>query len=83
MGIKALIAEVQPPARAVIWDTVGQDALDIASINALKGLVIELKAKWIEIYVAEAHAPMRDFSRRTGLVEMIGKDHKSQPLTTR
>jgi hypothetical protein len=31
-----------------MWDTVGQDALDINSINALKGLVVELKAKGIE-----------------------------------
>ena len=41
----------------------------------IKGLVGELSKRGIEIYVAEAHAPVREFGQRMGLLEMIRKDH--------
>ncbi len=72
---KALVAEAQPPPRAVVLDSAGQDELDITSAEVLKGLLVELKEKGIEIYVAELHAPVREFSQKTGLLEMIGEDH--------
>ena len=56
-------------------DSAGQDSLDITSAEVLKGLLVELKDKGIEIYVAEVHAPVLEFSQRTGLLEMIGEDH--------
>jgi sulfate permease, SulP family len=73
--MKALVAETQPPPRAVVLDSAGQDSLDITSAEVLKGLVEELKAKSIQIYVAELHGPVREFGQRTGLLEMIGEDH--------
>jgi sulfate permease, SulP family len=73
--IKALVAEAQPPPRAVVLDSAGQDSLDITSVKVLQGLLLELKEKGIDIYVAEAHAPVLEFSQRTGLFEMIGEDH--------
>ncbi len=73
--MKALLAETQPSPRAVLLDSAGQDSLDITSADVLKGLFSELKSKGIEIYVAELHGPVREFSQRTGLFEMIGEDH--------
>lgn len=73
--IKALVAETQPPPRAVVLDSAGQDSLDITSADVLKALLVELKGKAIDVYVAEVHAPVREFSQRTGLYEMIGEDH--------
>jgi MFS superfamily sulfate permease-like transporter len=73
--MKALVAESQPPPRAVVLDSAGQDSLDITSAEVLKGLVVELKDKGMDIYVAELHGPVLEFSQRTGLFEMIGKDH--------
>ena len=73
--MKALVAESQPPPRAVVLDAAGQDSLDITSAEVLKGLLAELKGKGIDIYVAELHGPVREFSQRTGLLEMIGEDH--------
>jgi SulP family sulfate permease len=72
---KALVAETQPPPRAVVLDAAGQDSLDITSAEVLKGLYLELKGKGIELYVAELHAPVREFSQRIGLLEIIGEDH--------
>jgi high affinity sulfate transporter 1 len=73
--IKALIAIAQPPPRAMIWDSSGQDVMDITSAEVLKKLLAELMANGIEIYVAEMHAPVREFAQRSGLLEVIGENH--------
>jgi SulP family sulfate permease len=72
---KTLVAGTQPPPHAVVLNSAGQDSLDITSAEMLKGLLVELKDKGIDIYVAELHAPVREFGQRTGLLEMIGEDH--------
>jgi MFS superfamily sulfate permease-like transporter len=72
---KALIAESQPPPRVVVLDAAGQDSLDVTSEEVLKGLLVELNSKGIDIYVAELHGPVREFVQRTGLFELIGEDH--------
>lgn len=73
--IKTLVEAAQPSLRAIVLDSSGQDSLDITSAEVLKGLVKELKGKGIEVYTAEVHAPARDASRQTGLLEIIGEDH--------
>ncbi len=73
--IKDLLDDTQPAPHAVIFDSAGQDTLDITSSDVLKGLLVEFKEKGIEIYVAEPHGPVLEFGRRTGLLEMIGEDH--------
>jgi SulP family sulfate permease len=73
--IKALVADSQPPPRAVVMDLAGQDSMDITTAEALKGLVVELKEKGVDYYVAEVHAPVLEFSQRAALPELIGEDH--------
>jgi len=71
---KALIDAAQPLPRAVIFDAAAQDEIDVTSTDTLKSLVKELHAKNIAVYFADVHAPIREFSRRTGLLELIGED---------
>ena len=71
---KALIDAAQPLPRAVIFDAAAQDEIDLTSTDMLKSLVNELRAKNIAVYFADVHAPIREFSRRTGLLELIGED---------
>ena len=78
--IKALVAESQPPPLAVVLDSAGQDSLDLTSAEVLKGLVVELKEKGISIYVAEVHAPVLEFGKRAGMLEIIGEDHIFQTV---
>ncbi len=73
--IKTLVDESGPSLRAVVLDAAGQDTLDVTSAEVLKGLIAELKEKGIDYYVAELHAPVREFGQRTGLDKMIGEDH--------
>jgi high affinity sulfate transporter 1 len=72
--VKAIVAGTQPPPHAVVMDAGGQDSLDITSAEVLKGLVVELKEKGIDYYVAEVHAPVQQFGQRTGLLEFISED---------
>jgi sulfate permease, SulP family len=71
---KALIEEAEAPPRAVVFDAAAQDQIDVTSTDTLKSLIKELRAKNIAVYFAEVHAPIREFSRRTGLLELIGED---------
>jgi len=73
--VKAMIAEMESPPRAVIFDSVTQDQLDVTSTDAIKSLVKELHGKGIEVYLAEVHAPVLEHARKTGLLEAIGEDH--------
>jgi MFS superfamily sulfate permease-like transporter len=74
--IKALVADTQPPPSAVVLDAATQDALDITSVDVLKGMVIELKDRGIDVFVAEVHAPVREIIQRIGLIELIGEHHE-------
>jgi hypothetical protein len=41
----------------------------------LEKLVTKLRADGIELVVAEAHAPVVAFARRTGLLDVLREDH--------
>ena len=69
--VKALIEAMQPPPRAVIIDASAQDQLDLTSADMLKSLVKELQGRGMVVAMADAHAPVREFSRKAGLLEMI------------
>jgi high affinity sulfate transporter 1 len=73
--IKALVAETKPSPHAVVTDAAGQDTLDITTAEALHGLIVELKEKGIDYYVAEVHAPVWEIGQRMKLIELIGEDH--------
>jgi sulfate permease, SulP family len=73
--IKVLLAGTQPTPRAVVLDSGAQYTFDITSSDVLQGQVEELENKGIEIFVAEAHPPVIEFCKRTGVFEKIGADH--------
>jgi high affinity sulfate transporter 1 len=63
-----------PKPRAVVFDATALDSLDITSAEMLEKLVTKLRADGIELVVAEAHAPVVAFARRTGLLDVLGED---------
>ena len=73
--IKAVVEETEPRPRAVIFDAAAQDDLDVTSAEMLKKLFAELRQHGIEIYLAEVHAPVLEFSRRAGVLDQIAEDH--------
>ncbi len=48
-------------------DASAQDEIDITSTDVLIGLIKTLRAKGIEWYVADVHAPVLERGRETGL----------------
>jgi MFS superfamily sulfate permease-like transporter len=73
--VKAMIAELESPPRAVIFDSSAQDVMDVTSTEMMRGLVKELHWKGIEVYLADVHAPVLEVGIQTGLREAIGEDH--------
>lgn len=73
--VKAMIADMEAPPRAVILDSAAWDQIDLTSVDVIKGLVKELHGSGIDVYLAEVHAPVLEYSRQTGLLESIGEDH--------
>jgi MFS superfamily sulfate permease-like transporter len=73
--VKAMIAEMESPPRAVIFDSTSQEQIDVTSTDLIRGLVKELHGKGIDVYLAEVHAPVLEYGRKTGLLESIGEDH--------
>jgi high affinity sulfate transporter 1 len=73
--VKALIEEMESPPHAVIFDSSAQDEIDVTSTDVLKGMVKELHAKGIVVYLTDVHAPVLEHARKTGLIESIGEDH--------
>jgi SulP family sulfate permease len=70
-----MVADMETPPRAVIFDASAQDQIDVTSTNLIKSLVKELHGKGIDVYIADAHAPVLEHGRKTGLLESIGEDH--------
>jgi MFS superfamily sulfate permease-like transporter len=70
--MKALIAERQPPPRAVIFYCAAQDRIDLTSIEMVRGLVRELRATGIDVYAAEVHQPVLDYAAKLGLFGLDG-----------
>ena len=73
--VKAMIAEMESPPRAVIFDMGAQEMIDVTSRDIIKGLVKELHGNGVEVYAAEVHAPVLKIGSKIGLAESIGQDH--------
>jgi SulP family sulfate permease len=73
--VKELIAAMEAPPRAVIIDSSAWDQLDVTSTEVIKSLVKELRGNGIAVYFADVHAPVLEYTRKTGLLDFIGEDH--------
>jgi len=51
-----------------------QEEIDVTSTQVLRGLLKELHAQGITVYVAHLHEPVLEHGRKTGLIAAIGED---------
>jgi SulP family sulfate permease len=72
--VKAMIAEMAAPPRAVIFDASAQDQLDLTTTDVMRGLLKELDAKGIGVLFAGVHAPVVEGVRAAGLGDAVGDD---------
>jgi sulfate permease, SulP family len=73
--VKEMIAAMEAPPRAVIIDSSAWDQLDVTSTDVIRSLVKELRGNGIAVYFADVHAPVLEYTRKTGLLDFIGEDH--------
>jgi high affinity sulfate transporter 1 len=73
--IKALIAGMEAPPKALIIDMGAQDAIDLTSREVTRSLIKELHQKDIAIYLADVHAPLIEMAKKDGMIPTIGEDH--------
>jgi high affinity sulfate transporter 1 len=71
--IKQMIADTSP--RAIVLDVSVQGDLDVTSADMLQSLVKGLHGQGTAVYVAEVHASVLDFGRKTGLLDLIGTEY--------
>lgn len=64
-----------PLPRAMIFDATAQDDIDVTSTEILRGLIKELRASGIGLYLTDVHGPVLERGRITGLLDAIGEDH--------
>ena len=69
------IKQTDPPPKAVLIDASIQDNLDITSSEMLKSLIKLIRNQGIEIYFAEVHSPVLEFSAMTSLLDLVDEDH--------
>jgi sulfate permease, SulP family len=72
--VKAMLDEVEPFPRAVLFDASAQDQIDLTSTDMFESLIKELNVKSIAVYFADVHTPVREFSRGAGLRDVIGAE---------
>jgi MFS superfamily sulfate permease-like transporter len=68
-----MIADTSP--RAIVLDVSVQGDLDVTSADMLQSLVKGLHGQGTAVYVAEVHASVLDFGRKTGLLDLIGTEY--------
>ncbi len=73
--VKTLAEQRGDALRAVVFDAETQEELDVTSSEVLVGLIRGLQDKDLAVYLAEAHAPVIAWAKRTELYEMIGDAH--------
>lgn len=69
-----LISSSQPAPSAVLFDMGASADLDIASLDMLKNLVVELDEIGIDVLLAQVRGGVRDQLRQAGLMAEISED---------
>jgi SulP family sulfate permease len=63
------------PLRAIVINAASVNSLDATAAAALQEIAEDLRARGVELFFAEVHAPVREVMRRAGLEALLGEDH--------
>ena len=73
--IMGLIAARPEPPRAVVVDIGATADLDVATMDMMAALLVELGVLGVELRLSQVRGSVRDRMRRSGLMARIGEDH--------
>jgi SulP family sulfate permease len=72
--ILGIVADQEPEPRGVLIDLAATADLDVTTTDMLFELVAELRARSIEVLIAQVKGAVRDRLRKTGLMAELGED---------
>ena len=70
----ALIAARPEPPRAVVLDIGATADLDVATMDMMAALLVELDVLGVELRLSQVRGSVRDRMRRSGLMASVGED---------
>lgn len=70
-----LIKKKNGKVKVIVINSQAINDLDMSAVYGLKDFIRDMKEKGMEIYFTEVIGPVRDIMKKTGLNELIGKDH--------
>ncbi len=73
--IRGLLSSQVPAPRAVLIDLASTADLDVTTTDMLFELARDLRARSIDLLLAQVKGGVHDRIRRTGLIDVIGEDH--------
>ena len=73
--VRERVDATQPPPRVLVLDLGAQDTIDLTATNVLVAISREMRARGIEVYLSDIHAPVLAFGPFTGVLDIIGDDH--------
>jgi high affinity sulfate transporter 1 len=73
--IMGLIAARPEPPRAVVVDIGATADLDVATMDMMAALLVELGVLGVELRLSQVRGSVRDRMRRSGLMASVGEDH--------
>ncbi len=73
--VRALVDAAQPPPTALVLDLGAQDKLDLTAAKVLLAMGREMRARGIDTYLVDVHAPALAFARSVGVLDVIPPDH--------
>jgi SulP family sulfate permease len=73
--VRQAVAAKGPELRLLVLDASSISYIDATALQALQELLGDLRRQGVDLYLAEAIGPVRDFLRRTEFIELAGPDH--------
>jgi high affinity sulfate transporter 1 len=74
-GARRLVDAADPPARVLILDCEEMFEIDFTGIEAVDGLVEEMRDAGVKVRLARVHGPMMDKLRSSGVIERLGEEN--------
>jgi MFS superfamily sulfate permease-like transporter len=72
---RALIDAAQPSARILVVDCEEMFAIDYTGVEALAGLIEDMRERDVEVRLARAHRAVLERLERGGVIASLGEDH--------
>lgn len=69
------ISEKEKTLKVVVINAQAINGLDVSAIFGLRDLLSELKKRGYVVYFTEVIGPVRDTMKKSGLYDLIGKEH--------